>query len=153
MSLALPFDSFVATRDKREPARARSRRVDLRASEGLALLPRLVRVREQVESLESRGEYVSPERKRDLLLDGAVKRGRSWQDPRENLPILPEDTASTLAKRYGATKERLEQALALHAHRLDGKAKRLVLCGRLGRRIDHQKSLNACNQKFSEPYF
>jgi hypothetical protein len=152
MSLTLPFDSFVATPDKRK--RPRAWRFDLRRFEasGLALLPRIVRVRERVESLEVKGEYVSPEGKRDLLLERACKRGQNGQDPRENLPILPEDTASTLAKRYGATKQRLEQALALHSHNLHGKAKRLVLCGRLGRRIDHQKSLDACDRKFSEPY-
>jgi hypothetical protein len=157
MSLALPFDLFVAARDKRDRARegARARRFDLRRfeSSGIALLPSIVRTRERLESLEARGEYVSPEGKRDLLLERVCKRGRNGQDPRENLPILPEDTAGTLAKRYGATKERLEQALALHTHGLHGKARRLVLCARLGRRIDHQKSSYACDRKFSEPYF
>jgi hypothetical protein len=152
MSLTLPFESVAAPEKRKQP---HGRCLSLRRfeSSGLAHLPAIVRARERVESLEAKGEYVSPEGKRDLLVERACKRGRRGQDPRENLPILPEDTASTLAGRYGATKERLEQALALHSHGLHGKAKRLVLCARLGRRIDHQNSSEACGRKFSEPYF
>jgi hypothetical protein len=69
------------------------------------------------------------------------------------LPILPEDTASTLASRYGTPSDRLLQALALESCGLRGKARRLVLCGRLGRRIDHQKSRHACRRKFYELHF
>jgi hypothetical protein len=81
------------------------------------------------------------------------KEERRRGDSRDALPILPEDTASTLASRYGASTERVMQALALHSHKLHGKARRLVLCGRLGHRINHQKSRGACHRKFFEPYF
>jgi hypothetical protein len=74
-------------------------------------------------------------------------------DSRDRLPVLPEDTASTLASRYGASQERLLQALALESLGLRGKARRLVLCRRLGHRINHQKSPQACHRKFCEPYF
>jgi hypothetical protein len=74
-------------------------------------------------------------------------------DPRDGLPILQEDTASTLASRYGASQERLLQGLALESLGLRGKARRLVVCGRLGHRIDHQKNRNACHRKYFNPYF
>jgi len=75
------------------------------------------------------------------------------QDPRNRLPILPEDTPESLAIRYGASEYRRFQALALGRLGLLGKAKRLVLCGRLGHRIDHQTNRGACDRKFFEPYF
>jgi hypothetical protein len=153
MSFTLPFMSDVAAAEKRQPPRVR--RFDARRfqASGLALIPASVRTREFVESLEARGEYVSQDWKRDLLLERPCKRGRRKQDPRYGLPVLPEDTAATLAKRYGSSKERLHQALALHSYGLHGKAKRLVLCGRLGRPIDHQSERGACHRKFFVPYF
>jgi hypothetical protein len=153
MSLVLPFMSDVAVAKKRQPPRAR--RFDARRfqASGLALIPASVRTREFVESLEARGEHVSPDWKRDLLLERTCKRGRREQDPRYGLPVLPEDTAATLAKRYGSSQERLYQALALHSYELHGKARRLVLCGRLGRPINHQSEQGACHRKFFEPYF
>jgi hypothetical protein len=75
------------------------------------------------------------------------------RDSRDGLPILPEDTASTLATRYGTPGERLAQALALESFGLRAKARRLVVCGRLGHRIDHQTNRGACHRRFFEPYF
>jgi hypothetical protein len=75
------------------------------------------------------------------------------RDPREALPILPEDTVSTLAKRYGTAPERVLQAAALESLGLRGKARRLALCGRLGHRINHQSSRGVCHRAFFEPYF
>jgi hypothetical protein len=75
------------------------------------------------------------------------------QDPRGRLPILDEDTVSTLADRYGASPERRAQAVALESLGLHSKAKRLVLCGCLGHRIDHQRNSLACGRLFYEPYF
>jgi hypothetical protein len=75
------------------------------------------------------------------------------RDSRDGLPVLPEDTASSLATRYGASPERLAQALALESFGLRSKARRLTLCARLGHRINHQSSRGACPRKFFEPYF
>ena len=152
MSLVLPFSSDAGAAKKRPSWRAR--RFNARPLPQVSALPLLrIRTRELVESLEARGEYVSPDWKRDLLSERTCKRGRPQRDPRYGLPVLPEDTAATLARRYGASKERLYQGLALHSHGLHGKARRLVLCGRLGRAIDHQVERGSCDRKFFEQYF
>jgi hypothetical protein len=149
MSVTLPFDSDTRIAQiYKSPDFAlgyRARRKKRFETPGLRLRSEEIADPEEVSSFERWRQ------KRYQEYFG--KNERNLGDPRDRLPILPEDTASTLAKRYGATKERLEQALALHSRKLHGKAKRLVLCGRLGRRIDHIKSRDACNRKFSEPYF
>jgi hypothetical protein len=149
VSLILPFDSDAATAQKwKSPKFAlgyRSRRARRLASLGNRNLDQ--------ETIADPEEFSSFERWRQNRLRDYLGSHKSvTRDSRDELPILPEDTASTLAKRYGASPERLDQALALHSHGLHGKARRLVLCGRLGHRINHQKSRGACHRKFFEPY-
>ncbi len=150
MSLTLPFDSDAATAQKwKSPAFAlgyRSRR-----ARRLALLGNRNLGQETIADPE---EFSSFERwRQNRLRDYFGSNKPAPPDSRDALPVLPEDTASTLASRYGASQERLSQALVLESLGLRGKARRLVLCGRLGHRINHQESRQACKRKFLEPYF
>jgi hypothetical protein len=150
VSFALPFDSDAAIARKwKTPGFAqgtgarRARRIDS-----------FVRGVSQRETIGDPEEFSYFERwRQDRLKDFFGKDKRRPQDGCEGLPILPEDTASTLAARYGCNLERLQQALALHSYGRHGKARRLVLCGRIGKRINHQKHSDACGRKFLEPYF
>jgi hypothetical protein len=149
VSLILPFDADAATAQKwKSPKFAlgyRARRARKFASLGVRNLGQ--------ETIADPEEFSSFERwRQNRLRDYLSSHKPVTRDPRDELPILPEDTASTLSKRYGTSPERLDQALSLHSHGLHGKARRLVLCGRLGHRINHQKSRGACHRKFFEPY-
>jgi len=149
MSVTLPFDSDTAFAElrswlSRSPQKSGSRRKRFESSASRGSRGVEIADPEDVSSFERwrqqrYQEYFGKDKRRS-------------GDPRDQLPILPEDTASTLARRYGTSPERLEQALALHSHGLHGKAKRLPLCGRLGHRINHQKSRGACHRGFFEPY-
>jgi hypothetical protein len=151
VSITLPFDSDAAIAQKWK-------------SPDFALAYRNRRKR-QIESLGSRRvvshetiadpeEVSSFERWRQKRLSEYFgSRQSPPQDPRGRLPILDDDTVSTLADRYGASAERCAQAAALDSLGLRSKAKRLVLCGRLGHRIDHQRSSLACERLFYGPYF
>jgi hypothetical protein len=68
-------------------------------------------------------------------------------DPRKGLPEGTDLRA--LADTFGATPERLAQASEMKHHGLHTKAKRNVLCGRIGRRIDCTAS---DHHKFYQPY-
>jgi hypothetical protein len=150
MSLTLPFDSDVRiaqvwkSPDFALSCRSRSaRRFESSTIREL-----------QQETIADPEEVSSFERwRQNRLRDYLASRKPVPRDPRDGLPILPEDTASTLATRYGASTERLAQALALESFGLRSKARRLVLCGRLGHRINHQRSQGACHRKFVELHF
>lgn len=148
--MTLPFDSDAAlARWWKSPSFAvgyRSRRARLfKASSRGVKIGETIADREEVSSFERW--------RHSRLREYFESRQGLPQDPPERLPILPEDTAETLAKRYGASAERLAQALELENRGLWGKARRLVLCGRLGHRINHQRNSAACKRKFCEPYF
>lgn len=150
MTLALPFDCDAAIAQKfKSPGfglnyRSRRKRCVLSAAQR-AVAHETIADPEDVSSFERW--------RQNRLRDYFGSRKCPPQDPRGRLPILDEDTASTLAGRYGAKAERLAQAAALEALGLPSKAKRLVLCGRLGHRIDHQRNPLACDRRFYEPYF
>ena len=75
------------------------------------------------------------------------KKRKRGADPRQTLPT--ERNLGTLADTYGADDSCLAQALAMEKLELRSKAKRFVLCGRIGRRIDctgHEV------HKFCQPY-
>lgn len=74
------------------------------------------------------------------------KRGR---DPREALP--ESNDIEALADTFGASDRRRRQAQALERHGLHSKAKRVVLCGRLGRRLNCL-SEHAREHRFFRPY-
>jgi hypothetical protein len=137
VSFALPFNSDVITANQRRAiGSASSHRVIGR------------------ETIADPEDISSFERWRQNRLNDYFSPNKpAPQDPRGRLPVLPEDTASTLASRYGTSPERLLQARTLESLGLSGKARRLTLCGRLGRRIDHQKNQDSCHRKFFEPYF
>lgn len=150
MSLTLPFDSDVRIAGTRKSSdfdlRFRSRHVRRCESLGTRNLG--------IETIADPEEFSSFEQRRQERYQkyfGSQK--PVLGDPRDGLPILPEDTASTLASRYGASPERLAQAVALESYELYAKAKRLALCGRLGHRINHQTTQGACHRKFFESYF
>ncbi len=150
MSLMLPFDSDarIAQMWKSPDFSLKYRSRHARRSESPTnreLLRETIADPEEVSSFERWRQN----RLRDYL--GSPK--PAPRDPRDGLPILPEDTASTLGARLGASKERLAQAVALESYGLRGKARRLVLCGRLGHRINHQTNRGACHRRFFEPYF
>lgn len=63
---------------------------------------------------------------------------RRGGDPRLALPECNDLRA--LAETFGASQERLTQAVAMHRRSLGGKAKRLVLCGRVGHRVNCSES-------------
>lgn len=65
------------------------------------------------------------------------KRGR---DPREALP--ESDDLQAVADTFGAGARRLRQALALDLHGLKAKAKRILFCGRIGKRQNCQTDRN-----------
>lgn len=79
---------------------------------------------------EQRGRRIAPYLGRNKL-----KRNHA-ADPREELPKSHDLRA--LADTFGADERRCKQALALEAHGLRVKAKRLVLCCRIGRRQNCQ---------------
>jgi hypothetical protein len=92
-------------------------------------------VREEVADPE---EYSSFERERSELLREYFSRraGRARGNPLEALPRS--DDLVALAETFAAAPNRLLQALALQARGLAAKAKRLVLCGRIGKRQNCQ---------------
>jgi hypothetical protein len=149
LSVALPFDSDAATAEKWHSPdfclahRARRKR---QFKPGFGVLSR--------ETIADPEEVSSFERwRQSRYRDYFGSRQSPPQDPRNRLPVLPEDTVDTLALRYGTSEERRLQALALARLGLRGKAKRLALCGRLGHRINHQTNHGACHRKFFELYF
>jgi hypothetical protein len=150
MSLTLPFDSDAQIAQMwKSPdfeLRFRSQRARQVASLGNRNLGS--------ETIADPEEFSSFERWRQNRLHEYFSSQKPCpRDSRDGLPVLPEDTASTLANRYGASPERLTQALALESFGLRSKARRLTLCARLGHRINHQSSRDACHRKFFEPYF
>jgi hypothetical protein len=150
MSLTLPFD-----RDARIAQTWKSPKFDLGYRSGRARrFATLGKPNLASETIADPEEFSSFERwRQNRLREYFGTQKPQPQDSRDGLPVLPEDTASTLAKRYGASPERLAQALALESYGLRGKGRRLVLCGRLGHRINHQTNQGACHRKFFEPYF
>jgi hypothetical protein len=86
----------------------------------------------------ARNEYFNP---------ANDKKRKPGGDPRQALPT--ERNLGTLADTYGADASCLTQALAMEKRGLYCKAKRFILCGRIGRRIDctgHEV------HKFCQPY-
>jgi hypothetical protein len=150
LSITLPFDSDAAIAHKwKSPGFALSYRN--RRARQFATPVRGVRRGETIADPEDVSSFERWRQKR--IQDYFRSREVPPRDGRDSLPVLPEDTAETLAKRYGAPAERLAQALELENRGLRGKARRLVLCGRIGHRINHQKSPLACDLKFFELYF
>ena len=150
MSLTLPFNSDASTAQKwKSPKFALGYRA--RYARKLASLGSRQIEHETIADPEDFSSYELWRQNRMREYFGSRK--TPPQDPRRSLPVLPEDSASTLASRYGTSPERLAQALALESLGLRGKARRLTLCGRLGHRINHQKSSGACHRQFFEPYF
>jgi len=150
MSLTLPFDSDAAIAQKyKSPSSGRSHRNRCK-QQYASIASRTVR-HETIADPEDVSSFERWRQKR--LRDYFGSRKSAPQDPRGRLPILDEDTSSTLADRYGTAEERRIQARALEALGLPSKAKRLVLCGRLGHRINHQRNPLACNRTFYELYF
>jgi len=150
VTFALPFDSDAAIAQKwKSPGFALAHRIR-RARRFESLDHRMIK-RETVADPEDISTF---ERWRQNSLQNYFgSRESATKDPRGRLPILPEDTASTLASRYATSQERLLQALALESLGLPAKARRLALCGRLGHRIDHERSREACPRKFCQLYF
>lgn len=148
MSLTLPFDPDAVLANKwKSPEFALKYRAQRRRRSQS-------RTSQVFETIADPEEVSSYERwRQNRLRDYFRSRQSPPQDPRGRLPILDEDTASTLADRYGPSPERRAQAVALEALGLRSKAKRLVLCGCLGHRIDHQRNSLACDRLFYEPYF
>jgi hypothetical protein len=106
------------------------------------------KVREEIADPE---DISSEERQRTMAREqyfsrkGNGKPGRG--DPRQ---ALPEGTdLLALAYTFGAKPERLAQAVEMKRHGLHAKAKRSILCGRIGRRIDCTAS---DHHKFFQPY-
>jgi hypothetical protein len=98
-------------------------------------------------------EEYSEERSRDKRWRGYIGKSQKKPkrgDPRERLPIELHDTALTIARRYGATDDRAEQGYHLERFGLRAKARRLVLCGRIGRRLNCQVR---DEHKFFRSYF
>jgi len=94
----------------------------------------------KIETIADPEEVSSHERRRQKGLRdyfGKDKK-RKCGDPRERLPVEADDTALIIAKRYGATDDRAEQGYHLERFGLRAKARRLVLCGRIGRRLNCQ---------------
>jgi hypothetical protein len=73
----------------------------------------------------ARNEYFNP---------ANDKKRKAGGDPREVLPFGSDLQA--LADKFGTEPARLEQAMQMRQRGLLCKAKRLVLCGRIGRRVD-----------------
>lgn len=86
---------------------------------------------------QARGRYFSRE------TDAKSRRG----DPRQALPIGTD--LQTLADTFGAKPERLAQAVEMKRRGLHAKAKRLALCGRIGRRVNCTSSED---HKFLQSY-
>lgn len=97
---------------------------------------------EEVSSEERRRTAVR-ERYFSRETDAKVRRG----DPRQALPVGADLQA--FADTFGAEPERLVQATEMKQHGLHCKAKRLVLCGRIGHRLDCTASKH---HRFFQPY-
>ena len=106
------------------------------------------KVREEIanpEDISSEERCRTEARARYFSRDSDVKPGRG--DPRQ---ALPEGTdLQALKDTFGAEPERLVQATEMKRWGLHAKAKRSVLCGRIGRRIDCTVSEH---HKFFQPY-
>jgi hypothetical protein len=150
VKISLPFNSDAATARKWKPP-SFARGYPARRVRGLVPTGHRVIQRETVADPEDFSTFEGWRQSR--LQKYFASRESAPKDPRGRLPILPEDTASTLANRYGTPQERSLQAQALESLGLPAKARRLALCGRLGHRIDHERGREACNRKFFEPYF
>lgn len=147
MSITLPFDFGPSTPRVRDlPQFVQNHRARTRRSN-----PSRKSNYEQIADPEEISSFAR--RRTNRLNEYFGSRKPAPRDPRDGLPVLPEDNASSLARRYGTSPERLSQALALESHGHRSKARRLVLCGMLGHRINHQTSRGACNREYYEPYF
>lgn len=150
MSITLPFDSDAALAQKwKSPGFALGYRA--RRARQFEAPVRGIRRGETVADPEEVSSFERWRQKR--IQDYFGSRQTPPRDARDGLPVLPEDTAETLALRYGASVERLAQALELENRGLRSKARRLVLCGRIGHRIEHQTNSAACDLRFFELYF
>jgi hypothetical protein len=87
-------------------------------------------------------EEISSEARRKAEAHARYFSGESTErrggDPRLALP--EGNDLRVLAETFGASPERLAQAVAMHRRSLGGKAKRLVLCGRIGHRVNCSES-------------
>lgn len=92
------------------------------------------------------------EKEQSRRIDGYLSRPepenrRRGRDPREALPEC--NDVEALADTFGAGERQRRQAIALERHGLHAKGKRLILCGRLGKRQNCQENHQ---HRFFRPY-